>query len=384
MRCFSLCFVVSVAAITAAATSSAVALVAPAAPVHIAVIGGQVAPMGAYPYAVQIQTKDKGKWYTFCSGSLIAERHILTAGHCVSAPFIEGFPLRALFANQPGTPSINIVRRAAYGSFSLSALPAGIDLGIMELAAAAAPLSSAPVSSDVAADIDVRQMGYGLYQPKIIKVSDELRLADLKLTSNYKQCEGFNESKFISSLELCALPGETGAIGCSGDSGGALINSFGAVIGVASWSKLQNCDAATSKRSMVFAKVAAGQEWLRTQTGAPLFGLPAVPANTSLPAGAKVVFRKLSGWRLQVRVLAEGRFRAKVYVFADSQIAKSTLAESADLILSSKRRSAIWKIPASLRGKKARKVEVLGGGRIWNELNNGITVDSNTVAWRIR
>ncbi|EGR1124645.1 serine protease [Vibrio cholerae] len=45
------------------------------------IIGGEQAPVGAWPYMVSLTTRDKSM--AWCGGSLLSERYVLTAAHCV-------------------------------------------------------------------------------------------------------------------------------------------------------------------------------------------------------------------------------------------------------------------------------------------------------------
>jgi prostasin len=45
------------------------------------VVGGEEAPVGGYPYIASLQVGSQH----FCAGSILNERWIVTAGHCVRA-----------------------------------------------------------------------------------------------------------------------------------------------------------------------------------------------------------------------------------------------------------------------------------------------------------
>lgn len=60
-----------------------------------AIVGGT--PATAYPEAVLIQMYNGGALSSYCSGSLVSPRVVLTAGHCVQG--IDGWVVKAPFAN---------------------------------------------------------------------------------------------------------------------------------------------------------------------------------------------------------------------------------------------------------------------------------------------
>ena len=47
------------------------------------VVGGENAPKHSWPWQVSLRITYNGKLYHICGGSLVGERHVVTASHCV-------------------------------------------------------------------------------------------------------------------------------------------------------------------------------------------------------------------------------------------------------------------------------------------------------------
>ena len=282
------------------------------------IAGGFTAPFNNYGYAVRLETRfgNEPSWQPFCSGSLIAPRYILTAGHCLE--FLEYFdnplnenwvpiynsnhPIQVRFANINQRPVIKVIRGSVWRNFNIfnvGSKPQS-DLALLELAS---PAPTAPQSLALFNNRLINRpayfLGYGQRPSSPNDMSRYLQKGRLVIRQSNK-CQ--TKDKYFSSIvfadrEICATIGKSkdrkgkpklkaGFMG--GDSGGPLISEeAGGIVGVVSWTASKTKSVAD--RRSVFARADGGRDWLRNQTGLSLFGLPALEKNTSVPEEARII-----------------------------------------------------------------------------------------------
>ncbi|KAL4709431.1 hypothetical protein ACJJTC_019728 [Scirpophaga incertulas] len=211
------------------------------------IVGGVEAPITTVPYQVALRRGIYGNiyWTTFCGGSLVTLKFVLTATHCFDQPGFEIWKKSVRAVAGSTLTTVNLV--TLYGEQSRKILSFYVheyystitwvnDISVLELERAFFQSNTVkPIRMHVPGlDVDVRDgikclvSGYGLVENN--KPSKKLRMVCVPLVSS-SWCSRIYRTKIFPSV-LCA--GGDSKDSCLGDSGGPLV-CHGVLVGIVSW-----------------------------------------------------------------------------------------------------------------------------------------------------
>jgi secreted trypsin-like serine protease len=230
-----------------------------------AVVGGSVAPEGAYAFMASLQDSTG---FAFCGGSVISSTWVLTAAHCVAdgdASDLYVVTGRTDLSDTSKGQRIKVKRVAVHPDYANSAH----DAALLELSS---PTSSPAIRLAGAADdaleaagTPVVVTGWGDQTPTMgLMSSNQMLYANLNVVSD-SEC-GQTNIGFDDATGVCAAALLKDS--CQGDSGGPLFaNTGGAPVQIGVVSYGQSC--ALPKFPGVYSEVNNGKirGWITTTSG---------------------------------------------------------------------------------------------------------------------
>ncbi|GAA3935976.1 serine protease [Litoribacillus peritrichatus] len=265
----------------ATAVSSAIAAIPAQADTRmIRIIGGTDAVPNTYPWMVSVQSKSGGEH--FCGASLIDQKYVLTAAHCIEDEtaaniqvVISEYDLKQTSSAEETLTVKNIFMHQEYKDDH--------DIAVLELdtASAKAPvkLADAALMSGLSVGSNLKVMGWGNRSTSGEEFPNILQEVQVPLADR-ATCDANYDKVGIDITDnmICAGFAEGGKDSCQGDSGGPLVyqkDSDWFQAGVVSFG--EGC--AQKDFFGVYTKVANYNEWIaKVKAGE-------VPPLTAKPGG---------------------------------------------------------------------------------------------------
>ncbi|MFC3449128.1 S1 family peptidase [Amycolatopsis speibonae] len=208
------------------------------------IVGGGTAPTVSWGAQVYVNTPGR-QWDGFnCSGSVIAQRWVLTAKHCLDS---DGTGMRVrVGSNQlQGGRVIAVDRKVSS--------PAGSDISLLHLASDAGVTPIGLASSNPSSGSTNQLYGWGRETPTGPPAS-ALKVANVRVSGSSSDAYGG------PAIQSVGINGSA----WKGDSGGPQVSN-GVQVGVAS--TVQNQSGSNTRGTNNYGSVASARSWIRTTAG---------------------------------------------------------------------------------------------------------------------
>ncbi|MCZ0983311.1 serine protease [Streptomyces diastatochromogenes] len=230
-----------------------------------AVVGGTDAPAGAYPYQAALLTQGSTGWRQACGGSIIGDRWILTAAHCVEGTAVDrmavGVGTNTL---DSGGTAYRVQEAIRHQDYNGNAAGMPNDIALLKLST---PIAYTPLVQPIALPDPpaypggtATLTGWGDINGSGTDTNTLQQATATLLT--VAECQTRWPVQNINAKHLCTYDKATGVSACQGDSGGPLAQN-GRVIGIVSWGH----SLCSGRYPSVYTNVAAYRSWITTKTG---------------------------------------------------------------------------------------------------------------------
>ena len=217
-----------------------------------------------------VSLHDSPTSFSFCGGTLISEKYVVTAAHCGNIPYVM---IGGHDQNNPDDcrEVIQVARTIIHPQYDDQSTRN--DISVLELSRPSAygPLAASLMDQQVSEGTMVTVAGWGTTSEGGSQ-SPVLQKVEVPVSNQAACNEVYNLDADFGSKVICAAFAEGGKDSCQGDSGGPLFLSNGnsgfSLAGVVSFGS--GC--ARAGAPGVYTKVSAFRQWVNCQTGATTSG----------------------------------------------------------------------------------------------------------------
>lgn len=257
-----------------------------------AIIGGQPAAPGTWPFAAFVLSHHPdGTWWS-CSASVVSPSVVLTAAHCVVNPDTNAVLSPSAFTVVTGRTDLAASGGQVLGAstvaisplFTLSTLQG--DVGLLQLSS---PTTAPAVALAQAADAPwayaggtpIQVAGWGVLSPSATTIPSQLYEVGLAAQSDPDCGSALPLPPYDPSTMFCGALPTLSEGACSGDSGGPVVEQSPSgvltEVGVTSWGY------ADCRPPGVFVRLSALQPWLSGEIGYLQAAAPQPPSSPPAP-----------------------------------------------------------------------------------------------------
>ncbi|MER6910450.1 serine protease [Streptomyces sp. NPDC000594] len=230
-----------------------------------AIVGGTDAPAGAYPYQVLLHSRVSGGWQPGCGGSVIGERWVLTAAHCLENARADR--MRVVVGSNtidPTGTAYGVQEVIRHENYNGNAAGVPNDIGLLKLST---PIVYTPLVQPIALPDPLAYPGGSATVTGWGKLSSDgprpntLQQATVTILP-LAECQLRWLGQNITTGHVCTFDKATGLTPCEGDSGSPLAQN-GRVLGIVSWGH----SVCSNRFPAVYTNVAAHRPWITAKTG---------------------------------------------------------------------------------------------------------------------
>ncbi|XP_073839025.1 serine protease 1-like [Musca autumnalis] len=232
------------------------------------ITNGKDASAGQFPYQVGLSLKVSSTSSSWCGGSLIGNKWVLTAAHCTDGISSVTVYLGATTRTSPEvTHTVSKSDIIIHSGWNANTLKNDISLikipstsYTTKIKAVKLPAIASSYST-YAGDTAIAS-GWGRTSDSSTAVATKLQYAEMKVITN-SVCQSTFGSTITSSNICVSTP--NGVSTCNGDSGGPLVLKSSSVqIGLTSFGSAAGC---TKGYPAAFTRITSYLDWIKTQTG---------------------------------------------------------------------------------------------------------------------